>query len=707
MAAALSQDRPLPELREDLQLLPSTAGADGSSTWTLFDPIRNRYFQIGWPAFQLLSRWAAGKADRLVAQVVEETTCQVSREDVDELIRFLYANSLTERSATGEVGAYVAQANARRQNMMKWMVHNYLFFRIPLVRPHSFLKATLAFVEPLFTGRAMGIVATLGLIGIYLAMRQWDSFVSTFLHFFSLEGAVLYGVALVFVKILHELGHGYTATRFGCKVPTMGVAFLVMFPVLYTDATDAWRLTSRRQRLLIGAAGMMTELGIALLATFAWSFLPDGPLRSVAFILATTGWITTLMVNLNPFMRFDGYYIMSDWLGVQNLQTRAFAFGRWQLRRMLFGLKLPAPEPVSASLRRKLIVYSWGTWLYRFFLFLGIAILVYYLFFKALGLLLFIVEILWFIVFPILNELRAWWQLRGEVATSARFYLTLALLGAGVAASIVPWSSRVAVPALLSPASHSSVFAPAPGQVDSVLVKAGDRVTEQQVLLRLKSTFLDSQIVQTRKRIELLDLRARRQAANPEDLADTQVLLQQLATQSRALEGLEEQREKLVIRSPMTGIVTDVAEALHVGRWVNPKLRLAYIVQPESLELKGVIAERELDRLEVGQPARFYPDSADRQPLDARLVEIGQADEKSLQILYLASIFGGGVAVSQETDRLVPQDAVYRVRFDLDGDVAVPEQAVRGTINVRGRRESFARRFYEVAASVLIRESGF
>ena len=64
-----------------------------------------------------------------------------------------------------------------------------------------------------------------------------------------------------------------------------------MFPVLYTDATDAWKLRSRRNRLSIVTAGVRTELYIALLATFFWNVLPDGPLKSAAFFLATTSWL--------------------------------------------------------------------------------------------------------------------------------------------------------------------------------------------------------------------------------------------------------------------------------------------------------------------------------------------------------------------------------------------------------------------------------
>ena len=89
---------------------------------------------------------------------------------------------------------------------------------------------------------------------------------------------------------------------------------------------------------------MTAELCCAALAICAWGFLPDGPARSVAFLVATTTWVTTVLLNLSPFMRYDGYYVLSDWLEVPNLHARSFALARWWMRETLFGFGDPVPE---------------------------------------------------------------------------------------------------------------------------------------------------------------------------------------------------------------------------------------------------------------------------------------------------------------------------------------------------------------------------
>jgi len=366
-------ERTLPPLRKNLQFLRGAPTPEGVPTWTIVDPVRNKYFQIEWQVYQLLQRWSCGTVEKLVEVVRRDTTSRIRAEDVEDLVRFLYANSLTEQSASGRVKDYVEQEVARHQAWWQWLLHHYLFIKIPLIRPHRFLHATLPLVAPLYTHMAAWLFGMIGATGLFLVGQQWDTFLSTFLHFFTWQGAVMYGVVLCVVKVVHELGHAYTATRFGCRVPTIGVALMVMMPVLYSDISDAYRLSSRRKRLWIAGAGVVAELGLAAVATLLWGFLPDGAIRSVVFVAATTSWVMSLAVNLNPFMRFDGYYLLADGLGIPNLQDRAFAFGQWRIRELLFAPGTPPPEAVGLSSRRILVAYAWGIWLYRLVLFTGIA----------------------------------------------------------------------------------------------------------------------------------------------------------------------------------------------------------------------------------------------------------------------------------------------------------------------------------------------
>ncbi|HKC32892.1 MAG TPA: hypothetical protein VKC16_05475, partial [Xanthobacteraceae bacterium] len=225
----------LPPLREEIGISRGPAALDGSPTWTLHDPAVNRFYRLGWPEFEIISRWDSANADTLVERVNSETTLRVEPDDIEQMVRFLRSYDLL-RAGTPQMTAYlVGKAQRMRQSVGKWLLHNYLFMRIPLVRPDRFLTATYPYVAGLFSRAVALAILLIGLVGLYLVARQWDVFLDTFVDMFTLEGAVWFALTLGCLKVVHELGHAYTAKRFGCRVPTMGLALLVMVPVLYTD----------------------------------------------------------------------------------------------------------------------------------------------------------------------------------------------------------------------------------------------------------------------------------------------------------------------------------------------------------------------------------------------------------------------------------------------------------------------------------------
>ena len=701
------QERTLPPLRKNLQFLRGAPTPEGVPTWTIVDPVRNKSFQIEWQVYQLLQRWSCGTVEKLVAVVRRDTTSRIRAEDVEDLVRFLYANSLTEQSASGRVKDYVEQEVARHQAWWQWLLHHYLFIKIPLIHPHRFLHATLPLVAPLYTPMAAWLFGMIGATGLFLVGQQWDTFLSTFLHFFTWSGALMYGAVFCAVKVVHELGHAYTATRFGCRVPTIGVALMVMMPVLYSDISDAYRLSSRRKRLWIAGAGVVAELGLAAVATLVWGFLPDGAIRSVVFVAATTSWVMSLAVNLNPFMRFDGYYLLADGLGIPNLQDRAFAFGQWRIRELLFAPGAPPPEAVGLSNRRILIAYAWGIWLYRLVLFTGIALAVYHYFFKVLGLLLFLVEIVFFIGLPIWRELTSWWSRRAAYASTGRFAVTMTVVAAMLLLACLPWSSRVAIPGVLQAGSYATIYPPAPGRIASVSVHAGQSVRAGDTVLVLENPLLAKEARLARTQVELLDFRLQRQAGYAEDRLQGQVLAESLRSKLVELDGVAEKQQRLVLQAPIDGVVVDQADSLYPGRWINEKLAVAYVVNSRTAIVTALAPVEDLGVLAVGQEALFIPNDVTRQATRARVTEIRDVDEQDLSVPYLASIYGGAVPVRKDSHgRLQAEQSVYRVELEVLDEVVRADQVVTGLIHVAGTPQSLVARMWDRVVAVMIRESG-
>ena len=711
----------LPALRQDLAILDGGAAPDGSATFLIFDALRNRYFRIGEQTLEILGGWRATAPALLAARLSESLSRHVSEVELSRTARFLVANCLVETRGEGRWRALHAQYATRQQKLWKKIVHNYLFFRIPLVRPQRFLDMAWPLVSPLFTRQAAIVFAVIAILSLYLVSRQWDAFVTTFMGFLALEGLMVYGLSLVVIKTLHELGHAFMARKYAVEVPVIGVAFLVLFPILYTDTTGAHALKSRAKRLNIDLAGVYTELALASLCTLLWVFLPDGPLRSIAFSTATLSWVTSIAVNLNPFMRFDGYYVLSDLTGIENLQQRGFALARWQLREVLFGLGDPAPETMPRNRRRLIVLHAWGTWIYRFFLFLGIALLVYGFFVKLVGIALFAVEILWFIALPVWRELVQWWQMCERIVASRRTFATLGVLFLLVFLAVFPWSRSVNIPAVARIEGVASLYAPVPARLAGFNVVEGEPVTKGEVLFQMISPDLEDELLRVEAERKLVTARLARLAADARDRSLRVVLESRDSYLKEEQAGLLRQKVALTIAAPHDGTVSNLDTRLMTGMWLNPSHRLAVLLPANGdrhanaarLEVKGLVSEADFNRIAKRSTGRFMPDDPQLSPFPVILQERQPVSAARLDEPVLADTQGGPVPVHPESagHELKPRGAWFPVRLSPAGeaqfDAALYSHPARGQVVLDAEAESFAIRVFRRVASVLIREAGF
>ncbi len=259
----------LPALRQELTLHPGPPGGDGAPCWSLQDPVRNAFFRIDWPTFEILSRWPLGEAQAIADAVNEATPLELEADDVLAVLRFLADNQLLRAETPESTERFLARRAAARHGLGAWLLHHYLFFRIPLVRPDAWLQRWLPRVEVFYRPGFYRLTALAALFGLVDVFRQWDAFKATLIDTLSWQGAASYAVALGLIKLRPERGHAFPARRYGCRVPAMGIAFLVMWPVAYTDVNEVWTLTDRRRRLAVGAAGIVVESVVAAWATLA------------------------------------------------------------------------------------------------------------------------------------------------------------------------------------------------------------------------------------------------------------------------------------------------------------------------------------------------------------------------------------------------------------------------------------------------------
>lgn len=693
--------------------MPAAPTPEGAPTWMLHDPTANRFFQIGWPAFEMLSHWSLDDPAAIVAAVNSETTLTVTEADFEALAVMLRQQHLFVATRAEDTARFAAVADASKLSHAMWLLKHYLMIRIPLWRPMAFLRKSARCVEFAFHPAFWIAIALCAAGGLALVSQRWDQFVHTFHGYADWRGLIAVGAAIAFAKVLHEFGHAFTASRYGCRVPTMGVALLVMVPVLYTDTTEAWKVPDRADRLRIGAAGMLSELALAAIATLAWSVLPDGPLRAGAFLLSTTTWIGTLTINASPFMRFDGYFLLSDWLDMPNLHDRAFAFGRWQMREWLFGFGDPMPEPCTPSRRRFLVAFSFVTWLYRLFLFASIALIVYHAFFKALGLVLFAVEFGWFIARPVVREIVDCWQRRHALGWRRETVRSAVLGGIVLAFLVLPWQGGVEAPAVFGPQHAQGLYAPEAGYLvaDAPLVRDGQQVRAGQVLAVLASPDLVHRLKDAQVQEALLRWEVEQQSFDSRLLEEGVALQRRWDGARETVAGLSARVDELTLRAPFDGVVQD-NEILAPGTWLPRGAHLFDVIGPSGVKGDAFVGEDDVERVARGDAARFVATIAEKRTLKCRVTDVDRVNVATLDEPVLASVYHGPIPAERQPgpgpdkDRIVPLAATYRVRIGDCGADAALGREIAGTVVLGHARRSLAWRAVKWVVAAVQREGG-
>ncbi|MCD8352320.1 MAG: hypothetical protein LUC93_17085 [Planctomycetaceae bacterium] len=708
--SAVSEDMVLAPLRPDVQFISGPVQDDGSPTLILHDNFNDTFDLVEWQEREIVYRLGSPiKLGDLEERLRRETTVRVTREELLRFIVDLRQRGLVRGSGFLPVEELLRQEALQKHHPLGWLISHYLFFRVPLIKPNALLRRTLWL--PRFFGSPLmvAVYAAVAIAAVLLLFPRLELFVQSATPFLAWKGAVYLTLAMVAIKVCHEFSHAYAASIRGARVRSMGLAFMVMAPIPYADVTDAWRLP-RRQRIAISAAGVRTEMILAAFAALMWCLVAPGPFRDVCLMLASASVLSALLTNLNPGMRFDGYYLLSDIIGVDNLQVRAFAQARHWFRRMFLGLD-DGGDVESALGRGKkaaLVLWSIYTVMYRLGLYLGIAVLVYHYFPKIIGIVLFAVEITVFIVKPVIREVKASSKLIRVKGMTVRAWIVAALLSILALWFIIPLPRTIGIDAVVVADGEAVIYAPESGMIAVNALKRGGLVRRGEVMVVLTNPEVDSAIQQTELHVREVDIQLERALAGGDDRT---YLRDRLAEQSRLasqLAGLQSAREKMTVRAEEDCTVLDADESAVPGVWLARRAQIARVMAHASgRRLVGYLPDSDVNAVEDGDSAWFSPGSSPGIRVAAVVSHIDTKSASRIEEPPLAGPYGGGMAVVQGGDGLTPANPVYRMEAvfleEENPDLRIGQ---RGTLQLHTPPRSLAWETLLWLYSVLIRESG-
>lgn len=617
----------------------------------LENPFSNQYFRLRPVAYEFVSRL---RPDRTVeeawSQCMERFPDEApSQEAVIQLLSQLYFANLLQYDLAADSAQLFERYKKRKQREIGFQFLNIMFMRFPLLDPDRFLVRTLPFVGKLIS--PFGALIWVIVVGLGLKMAA-DNFGDLRLQS---EGVMAAGnlfllyIGMVMVKALHEFGHAYFCRKFGGEVHVMGVMLMIFTPMPYVDATSSWSFRERWKRVLVGSAGMIVEVFFAAIAAFVWSKTAPGIVHSLAYNIMFIASVSTVVFNINPLMRFDGYYILSDLLEIPNLNQRATSRLRYWAERYLFGVK-NQESPVGT--RREaawLGVFGIASGIYRVIVFSGILLVIADRF-LIIGIVMAGACLISWGVMPVVNFIK-------YLASNSRLErVRHCAIGVtvGIAAVIVillcvipfPYSFRA--PGVIMAAQRTEIVNESSGQVSGLLVKPGSFVKQGTPLLQLKNPELELELAGTRAHLE--EINARLLQAMDRESADIAPLARLRDSVSVQLAKLALDLEHLTVRAPHDGVWVSPGVEDFIGRWLPRGTGLGLLANPVSFEFKATVMEEDVNALFAqkiyGANVRLYGNAAAKLAVtDWQVVPGGQNILPSAALGWAA---GGEVPVASD-----------------------------------------------------------
>jgi len=345
--------------------------------YILDDRLTSRTHRFNAVAYQIIGQFDGGRSlDQIWNQSCDQLgDFALSQDAVIQLLSQLHQADLLQTALTPDLTELFQRGKDRAHSQWRQRLSNPLAIKISLWDPDRFLQRSLPYLRWCFHPVALATVLLTIVLGALLATVHWREIAIYAQHHAQDPFSYIYLILLYpVVKLLHELGHGYSARHYDCEVHEMGVSFLLFMPVPFVDVSSVARLRSKRQRILVGAAGILTELLVATLGLLLWLAAEQGLLKELGFTLLLIGGVSSLLFNGNPLLKYDGYYILADGLGIPNLFQRSRAYLLHLLQRFPLG-RVDLYSPATGRGERPwLFVYGLASVGYRLWLIWFIAL---------------------------------------------------------------------------------------------------------------------------------------------------------------------------------------------------------------------------------------------------------------------------------------------------------------------------------------------
>jgi putative peptide zinc metalloprotease protein len=695
--------------RPDLQFAPTSLETAGG--WSVKDPLTLKYHRLEPEQYAILDKLDGQRSLKDVHQAVlrEFPTSGLTLVELQQLIMDLHEKGLVISHRTGQGPALQHREQKQRLRRWKQVLFSVLSLKLPGWNAATTLDRMLPWVRWIYHPVTI-VLATLFVLSSWLVVlmnfQEFQSRVPALHEFFGWSNIGWLWITLGITKIIHEFGHGLTCHYFGRRCHEMGVIVLVLTPTLYCDTTDSWMLPQRWPRIWIAAAGMLFELVVSAAATFFWWWTVPGTFwnqLALNTVLVTT--FSTVVFNANPLMKYDGYYMLSDYLDIPNLREKATRV----LDRCLAwccGFDWHHDPTLPRHHHALFLAYSLACPLYGWVVFSSILLFLYSWLkpheLQSVGIALAVFSLLGLTV---TMAMRAW-----KIAKTPRedrvkwgrpivMTTVFAVTILGLLLVPIPWYVDAAV--LIEPAGVVRVFNPVPGRIEQIDVQPGQTVSAGQILVRLSNEQL------TDRRDELLEQWLRQQvtvrtAKAAEDWEDLAVAEAKLNSLRQQLAQAEQHIQWLTLTAPISGTLVapepkpepsleEQRKALRTwygtpldrpnqGAWIEERTEIASLAPNDELQAVLYLPQTYRNEVQLQQAVALQLDVLPGRIFRGTIAELSEEQVESVA-MNLSTKMGGPLATksvpNQQQEQL--QELAYAAKVGLVDNERVLRSGMRGS----------------------------
>lgn len=538
------------------------------------------------------------------------------------------------------------QQKIRARQRQKLM--GFLFMQIPVVNPDSFLARSKHLFRWVFTKWTLAVWTLVVGGALMLLLKNWGDFFTPIGDVFTPERLMGMWFSLVVLKVIHEFGHAYACKIFGGEVPEIGVYLIMGTPCAYCDCTSSWGFTQRLRRLIVVLAGVYVELFIAALAIYVWAMAPSASVRLIAFDIVVVAGVATVLANLNPLMRFDGYYILSDLLEIPNLRTTAQREAIALLKRAFVGVPMHESR-FGLAMRAFLVLFGAMTAVYKVTIVMGIsALLATKFLYLGIGLAAFYGSMEIYRTGKNIGN----YLIHSEEAKVHRYragvLATLIFAVAPALVLLVPVPRPVKALGTVGLEREQVYFAPADGFVASVGVRPGEQVSRGGTIAELTNPGLESALRSAENELARAELMS--EALMPTDPAGAAVHRREAEAAVARLVRQREQLAAMDISAISGAVVLESLSSSDEGRYMKPGDPIARLGAGRWV-VRGLVREAALSHAPIaeGDEIRFRSASAPGETFLARVTRVGQLGSRAIRHETLTATGGGEIPISPVT----------------------------------------------------------